>query len=263
MLSEKGGWDTHGLPVELEVEKELGITKADIGDKISVKEYNAACKERVMKFKEQWEDLTTKMGYWVDMDDPYLTYDRDYMETLWYLLKQLYDKGYLYKGYTIQPFSLLQEHSLSSHELNQPGSLPRSKGYFNGCSIPHQREKMMNTSWHGLLLPWTLPSNTALTIGAKIDYVKVETVNPYTHQRIKVILAKELVSKYFSEENLNAFDDYQENGKNLPYNIVEEFKGADLMGMEYDQLLPYGKPEDGDAFKVIAGDLLPPKMEPE
>ena len=254
-VDRKGGWDTHGLPVELEVEKELGITKADIGTKISVEEYNRACRERVMKFKEMWEDLTTKMGYWVDMDNPYVTYERNYMETLWYLLKELYNKDLLYKGYTIQPYSPAAGTQLSTHELNQPGSYRPVKDTSMVAQFKIvDSEDEYFIAW--TTTPWTLPSNTALTVGKKIIYVKVKTFNPYTHQEVKVILAKDLIHKFFKDENQGAFEAYKEDGKNLPWEIIEEVKGADLLGIRYEQLMPYGIPEDGDAFIVIAGDFV-------
>lgn len=214
-VKRKGGWDTHGLPVELQVEKELGITKEDIGKKISIKDYNQKCREAVMKYKTQWDDLTEKMGYWVDLDDPYITFDKKYIETLWYLLKQLYDKKLLYKGYTIQPYSPAAGTGLSSHELNQPGCYRNVKdtsivAQFRLTGTGKQKldtlvkkagadilkEEVFFLAW--TTTPWTLPSNSALAVGENITYVLVKTFNPYTHQPVAVILAKDLLGKYFS-----------------------------------------------------------------
>ena len=206
-VKRKGGWDTHGLPVELQVEKELGITKEDIGQKISVEEYNQKCREAVMKYKSQWDDLTRKMGYWVDLDDPYVTFERDYMETLWHLLKQFYDKGLLYKGYTIQPYSPAAGTGLSSHELNQPGCYRDIKD----TSITAQF-KIADTENDYLLAwtttPWTLPANSGIAVGEKIEYVKVKTYNPYTFEPVNVILAKDRIGEYFSKkaEGINVDD---------------------------------------------------------
>ena len=252
-VKRKGGWDTHGLPVELQVEKELGITKDDIGKKISVAEYNQKCREAVMRFKSEWDDLTVKMGYWVDLDDPYITFERDYMETLWHLLKKLYDKDLLYKGYTIQPFSPAAGTGLSSHELNQPGTYKEVKD----VSITAQF-KVKGTENEYLLAwtttPWTLPSNSALGVGEKIDYVKVNTFNPYTYEPMTAILAKARMGSYF---NAKAKDlklaDYQAGDKLIPYEVVGEVKGKDLIGMEYEQLMPYVE-LPSPAFSVIAAD---------
>ncbi|MEL7001246.1 MAG: isoleucine--tRNA ligase [Bacteroidota bacterium] len=254
-VKRKGGWDTHGLPVELQVEKELGITKEDIGKKISVEEYNQKCRETVMKFKDQWDDLTQKMGYWVDLDDPYVTFERDYMESLWHILKQLYDKGLLYKGYTIQPYSPAAGTGLSSHELNQPGTYRDVKDTTITAQFKVKgKSNEFILAW--TTTPWTLAGNSALAIGEKINYVKVRTFNPYTFEEIYVVLAKDRVSAYFnSEAEELKIEDYKRGDKLIPYEIVEEIKGKDLVGTEYDQLLPYVAP-NGPAFRVIAGDFV-------
>jgi len=254
-VKRKGGWDTHGLPVELQVEKELGITKEDIGKKISVEEYNQRCRETVMKFKSEWDDLTQKMGYWVDLDDPYVTFDRKYMETLWHLLKKFFDKGLLYKGYTIQPYSPAAGTGLSSHELNQPGTYRDVKD--TSVTAQFRKEGTENEfflAW--TTTPWTLAANSALAIGEKIDYVKVRTYNQYTHKEIFVVLAKDRLSAYFSKEAAELdLESYKNDGKKIPYKVVEEFKGKDIIGQKYEQLLPYVKP-DGPAFEVIPGDFV-------
>ncbi len=254
-VKRKGGWDTHGLPVELQVEKELGITKEDIGKKISVEEYNQKCRETVMKFKDQWDDLTEKMGYWVDLDDPYVTFERDYIETLWNILKQLYDKGLLYKGYTIQPFSPAAGTGLSSHELNQPGTYRDVKD----TTVTAQFKKKGTDNEYFLAwttTPWTLAANTALAVGEKIDYIKVETFNAYTFEKVFVILAKDRLNAYLNAKDAEAkIEDYKAGDKVIPYKVVEEFKGKDLVGQEYEQLLTYIDP-DGPAFKVIPGDYV-------
>ncbi|MDR1698880.1 MAG: class I tRNA ligase family protein, partial [Prevotellaceae bacterium] len=239
-VKRKAGWDTHGLPVELSVEKSLGITKEDIGVKISVAEYNAACRREVMKYTKEWETLTRLMGYWVDMEHPYITYDNKYIETLWYLLKQLYNKGLLYKGYTIQPYSPAAGTGLSSHELNQPGCYRDVKD--TTCVAQFKAKNAENTyflAW--TTTPWTLPSNTALCVGEKIDYVKVKTQNPYTKEEVYLILAEALLEKVL--------------GKN-EYEIIEKYKGADLVGLEYEQLIPWFKPVGDNAFRVISGDYV-------
>ncbi len=254
-VNRKGGWDTHGLPVELQVEKKLGIAKEDIGTKISVEDYNKACRESVMEFKEAWDDLTQKMGYWVDLDDPYITFEKDYIETLWYLLKELYKKGLLYKGYTIQPFSPAAGTGLSSHELNQPGCYRDVKD----TTVVAQfkvigKEDEFFLAW--TTTPWTLPSNSALAVGPNIDYVKVKTYNQYTGKPIQVILAKDRVSAYFNEKAKEvAYEDYKAGDKLIPWEVVAEFKGKDLEGTEYEQLLPYVTPEK-PAFRVIPGDFV-------
>ena len=254
-VKRKGGWDTHGLPVELQVEKELGITKEDIGKKISVEEYNRKCRETVMKFKDEWDDLTRKMGYWVDLNDPYVTFNRDYMETLWYLLKKLYDKGLLYKGYTIQPYSPAAGTGLSSHELNQPGTYKEVKDTTITAQFKSdQEENLFFLAW--TTTPWTLAGNTALAVGENIDYVKVETYNPYTFEPVHVILARDRISAYFDEKGKDIpLNEYKPGDKIIPYQIVQTMKGKDLAGMTYEQLLPYVKP-DGPAFRVVVGDFV-------
>ncbi|MEQ8624960.1 MAG: isoleucine--tRNA ligase [Vicingaceae bacterium] len=266
-VKRKAGWDTHGLPVELGVEKELGITKEDIGKKISVEEYNKACREAVMRYTDVWNDLTEKMGYWVDMDNPYVTYENKYIETVWHLLQKLYDKGLIYKGYTIQPYSPAAGTGLSTHELNQPGAYKDVKDTSATAMfklVEDEKSSFLLNDLHGDLFfiawtttPWTLPSNTALGVGKKIDYVKVKTFNKYTHEPITVVLAKNLMGKWFNEKGADlALEDYKNNGKNIPYQIVDEFKGSELEGIQYEQLLPYQQPETGDAFKVLLGDFV-------
>jgi len=254
-VKRKGGWDTHGLPVELQVEKELGITKEDIGKKISVEEYNQRCRETVMKFKSEWDDLTQKMGYWVDLDDPYVTFDRDYMETLWHLLKQFFDKGLLYKGYTIQPYSPAAGTGLSSHELNQPGTYRDVKD----TSVTAQFKKKGTDNEFFLAwttTPWTLAANSALAVGENIDYVKIKTYNQYTHEVINVVLAKDRLGAYLDSKAAEIpFGEYKKDGKKIPYEVIEEFKGRDIVGQKYEQLLPYVKPS-GPAFEVIPGDFV-------
>ena len=255
-VERKGGWDTHGLPVELSVEKELGITKDDIGVKISVEEYNRRCRETVMRYKDMWDDLTIKMGYWVDLDNPYITYENDYIETVWWLLKQLHDKDMLYKGYTIQPYSPAAGTGLSSHELNMPGAYKDIKDISAVAQFKIKgTENDYFLAW--TTTPWTLPSNTALAAGAKIDYVKVRTYNRYTGEPINVILAKDRLSAYFSEQKPDLKpEDVKPGNKPYPYiEIVEEMKGKDLELMEYEQLLPYVQPEK-PAFKVLLGDFV-------
>ncbi|MEP2024910.1 MAG: isoleucine--tRNA ligase [Reichenbachiella sp.] len=267
-VKRKGGWDTHGLPVELQVEKELGITKEDIGTKITVEEYNEKCREAVMKFKDQWDDLTEKMGYWVDLDDPYITFEKDYIESLWHLLKKFYDKGLLYKGYTVQPFSPAAGTGLSSHELNQPGTYRDVKDTSVVAQFKVKKSGLSSKLFNGdeevfflawTTTPWTLPSNGALVVGKKINYVKVKTFNPYTFKPIAVILAKDLVGKYFSEKAKDlALEDYNEGDKLIPWNVEGEFVGADLLDIRYEQLFPYVTNEDleANAFKVIPGDYV-------
>lgn len=275
LVRRKAGWDTHGLPVELGVEKALGITKEDIGKKISVDEYNASCRKEVMKYTREWTDLTQKMGYWVDLDNPYITYDNRYIETLWWLLKQLYNKGLLYKGYTIQPYSPAAGTGLSSHELNQPGCYRDVKdttvvGQFK---IKNPKSEMAQWGTPYFLAwtttPWTLPSNTALCVGPKIDYVAVRTYNGYTGEKMTVVLAKALLYTQFNKkaEGL-ALEDYKPGDKLIPFKIVGEYKGPDLVGMEYEQLMPWVKPVELDeetgawkdasskAFRVISGDYV-------
>ncbi|MEL0455517.1 isoleucine--tRNA ligase [Flavobacteriaceae bacterium SZ-1-7] len=270
-VKRKAGWDTHGLPIELGVEKELGITKEDIGKTISVEDYNAACRKAVMRYTDIWNDLTQKMGYWVDMDDPYITYEPKYMESVWWLLKQIYTKNLLYKGYTIQPYSPKAGTGLSSHELNQPGTYQD----VTDTTIVAQFKAIEKTlpdflqnegdiyflAW--TTTPWTLPSNTALTVGPKIDYVLVETYNQYTFEPINVVLAKKLVNYQFSGK-FNRVEDksdllaYKAGDKKIPYYVVKEFSGKDLVGITYEQLLPYALPNDNpeNAFRVISGDFV-------
>jgi isoleucyl-tRNA synthetase len=263
-VKRKAGWDTHGLPVELGVEKALGITKEDIGKKITIEEYNDACRKDVMKYTGVWNDLTQKMGYWVDMENPYITYENTYIESVWYLLKSLHQKGMLYKGYTIQPFSPAAGTGLSTHELNQPGTYKMIKDttVIAQFRLKSGEKKPVDTDKEICFLawtttPWTLPSNTALAIGEKITYCAVETLNPYTFKPVVVILAKDLVGKYFPEKNAGlSFDDYKQGDKNIPFKILTELKGKDFVGLRYEQLLPYAQPKDGDAFKVIAGDFV-------
>lgn len=285
-VKRKGGWDTHGLPIELGVEKELGITKEDIGKKISVEEYNKKCREAVLRYKDKWDELTRKMGYWVDLDDPYITFRNDYIETLWWLLSELYKKGLLYESVSIQPYSPAAGTGLSSHELNQPGTYKdvkdtsavamfkairddKSEFLFekvqgtrdkvqdreSGKSFPDVSEEIFFLAW--TTTPWTLPSNLGLTVGPAIEYVLVHTINPYTHIPIHVILAKALLGKYFKPENENAdFAAYQNDGKNIPYTIISEFKGKELEGCSYEQLLPF------DANSVTEIQLQTPNAQP-
>lgn len=288
-VKRKAGWDTHGLPVELSVEKKLGITKEDIGKKISVDEYNKECRETVMQYTDIWNDLTEKMGYWVDMDDPYITYENKYMETVWWLLGQLHQKGLMYKGYTIQPYSPAAGTGLSSHELNQPGcykdvkdttavaqfkispsqTLPKGKDFLNSLSLGEGGGEVFFLAW--TTTPWTLPSNTALAVGKNIDYVMIQTFNQYTKEGISVVLAKNLVDKQFEANKYNKVEPcgimtIPEGGK-IPYFISKEFKGSDLVGIQYEQLLPYAQPCEeayaspsgrlgGAPFTVIAGDFV-------
>nr|MBA3986789.1 class I tRNA ligase family protein [Flavobacteriales bacterium] len=297
-VQRKAGWDTHGLPIELGVEKELGITKEDIGKKISVEEYNAACKKAVMRYTDVWNDLTEKMGYWVDMKDPYVTYEPKYMETVWWLLKEIYSKNLLYKGYTIQPYSPKAGTGLSSHELNQPGTYqdvtdttvvaqfrspltpPNGGGTQNSVSKAFKLSspplegsgEIFFLAWS--TTPWTLPSNTALTVGPKIDYVLVKTFNQYTFETMNVILAKNLVNKQFDkkfilaktfvyfEELASAFQTVPQplGGARglIPFLILAECKGKDLEGIRYEQLLPFALPHNNpeNAFRVILGDFV-------
>ncbi|MCW2118296.1 isoleucine--tRNA ligase [Flavobacterium sp. 7A] len=270
-VKRKAGWDTHGLPVELGTEKELGITKEDIGTKITVAEYNEACKKTVMRYTDVWNDLTEKMGYWVDMEDPYITYKSKYMETVWWLLKQIYNKDLMYKGYTIQPYSPKAGTGLSSHEVNQPGSYRDVTDTTIVAQFKALNETLPN-SFQGFgdihfmawtTTPWTLPSNTALTVGPKIDYVVVKTFNQYTFSPINVVLAKNLVGKqfgkgFFASTEETDFENYKGGDKKIPFQIIAEAKGADLVGIRYEQLmplaLPYENPEN--AFRVISGDFV-------
>ena len=273
-VKRKAGWDTHGLPVELGVEKALGITKEDIGKTISVADYNKHCRTDVMKFTKEWTDLTHKMGYWVDLDNPYITYDNRYIETLWWLLQQLYKKGLLYKGYTIQPYSPAAGTGLSSHELNQPGCYRDVKDLTVVAQFKMKNPKPEMAEWGTpyfiawTTTPWTLPSNTALCVGPKIDYVAVQTYNSYNGEKMTVVLAKPLLYAHFNKkaEGL-ALEDYKPGDKLIPFKVVGEYKGTDLVGMEYEQLIPWVKPveaaEDGTwkeaadkAFRVIPGDYV-------
>jgi isoleucyl-tRNA synthetase len=271
-VKRKGGWDTHGLPIELAVEKSLGITKEDIGKKISVKDYNEACRKEVMRYTDVWNDLTEKMGYWVDLEDPYITYKTDYIESLWWILKQLHQKGFLYKGYTVQPYSPAAGTGLSSHELNQPGTYRDVKDTSIVAQFRLKKEQvhpLISTLFDSLhedttiiawtTTPWTLPSNCALAVGEKIDYVKVKTFNQYTFLPVSVILAKDLVAKYFKEDAKDAsFQDYKPGDKIIPWTVSASFKGSDLIDLKYHQLMPYVSNQDleTNAFRVIAGDFV-------
>ena len=282
-VKRKGGWDTHGLPVELQVEKELGITKEDIGKKITVEEYNQKCRETVMRFTDQWDDLTEKMGYWVDLENPYITYKNEYIESIWFLLKEFYKKGLLYKGYTIQPYSPAAGTGLSSHELNMPGTYKDVKDTSLTAQfkvIENQKSKFLfdtienspsggrgargrGARGRGAFIlawtttPWTLPANSALTVGKNINYVLVKTFNPYTYLPVNVVLAKDLIGKYFSEKGKDGdFEGFGDSDKKtIPWTIIAECKGSDLEGIEYEQLLPYVQPE-APAFRVIIGDFV-------
>ncbi|MCE9539667.1 MAG: isoleucine--tRNA ligase, partial [Bacteroidetes bacterium] len=274
-VKRKAGWDTHGLPIELSVEKALGITKEDIGHKITVEQYNIECRKDVMKYTDVWADVTVKMGYWVDMEHPYITYENKYIESVWWLLNNLYAKGSIYKGFTIQPYSPAAGTGLSTHELNQPGCYRDVKDRTaivmfkaNSHSVPIDlvidglklQADVYFLAW--TTTPWTLPSNTALAVGKNIDYVAVKTFNPYPKlgeekKEIIVILATKLLHKYFPEKNTELkFEDYKNGDKNIPFQVLKHYKGIDLEFTEYDQLLPFTQPTDGDAFKVILGDFV-------
>lgn len=263
-VKRKAGWDTHGLPVELGVEKELQITKEDIGKKISVNDYNNACRTNVMKFTKEWTDLTQRMGYWVDLDNPYITYDNRYIETLWYLLKELYKKGYLYKGYTIQPYSPAAGTGLSSHELNQPGCYRDVKDTTVVAQFKMLDPKSEMSAWGTpyflawTTTPWTLSSNTALCVGPNIDYVAVQSYNPYTGEPATYVLAKDLLNAHFNPKAAEvAMEDYKPGDKLVPFKVIAEYKGTDLVGMKYEQLLNWIKPENAEqAFRVIPGDYV-------
>lgn len=283
-VDRKAGWDTHGLPIELGVEKELGITKEDIGKSISIEEYNAACKKAVMRYTDVWNDLTKRIGFWLDLEKPYVTYHTKYIESVWHLLKKLYDEDLLYKGYTIQPYSPAAGTGLSSHELNQPGTYKPVKDTSAVALFKvkpdHANEFLFKDAFGDVFImawtttPWTLPSNTALTVGPKLDYVRVKTFNPYTHEPQTVVLAKARLNAYFRADQeepnhsvlkatqlgvpvVDAFANYDKNGKLIPWQILGEFYGHQLEGVRYEQLLPYGTPEGGgDAFKVIGGDFV-------
>jgi isoleucyl-tRNA synthetase len=266
-VERKAGWDTHGLPVELAVEKSLGITKEDIGTKVPIHEYNEACRTEVMKYTDLWEDITKKMGYWVDMDNPYITYDNRYIESLWWLIKQFYTKGLLYKGYTIQPYSPAAGTGLSSHELNLPGCYKDVKDTTCVAQFKAVRDtfsqklfELSDTDVYFLAwttTPWTLLSNTALTLGPNITYALIRTFNPYTGIPVSLVMAKDLIHTLFNEKDAElALEKYIAGEKHLPYKILGEFKGQDLKGITYEQLLPYQQPDDGPAFKVITGDFV-------
>ena len=264
-VERKAGWDTHGLPIELQVEKKLGITKEDIGTKISVEEYNAACREDVLKFKDKWDELTEKIGYWVDLENPYVTYENEYIESVWNLLKRLHEKDFLYKGHTIQPFSPAAGTGLSSHELNQPGTYKNVKDttVVAQFKLENPAGLDLDLAWGDTFCiawtttPWTLPSNTALGVGPKIDYSVVKTYNQYTFEKITVLLATKLVDKYFSEKNAALkLEDYKAGDKTIPFEIVKEIKGAALVGQKYEQLMPYQQPEEGRVFEIIAANFV-------
>jgi len=267
-VDRKGGWDTHGLPIELSVEKELGITKVDIGTSISIEDYNQKCRETVMRYKNLWDDITRKMGYWVDLDNPYVTFENNYIESVWWLLKNLYDKNLIYKGYTVQPYSPAAGTGLSSHELNMPGAYQdvkdtsavaqfkvteddKSAFLFDGKS----EGDVFFIAW--TTTPWTLPSNVALAVGKKIEYIRIKTYNPYTKLPVNLILAKELLGKWFKPEQAELdFAAYKPDDKLIPYAVTGSYKGADLEMISYEQLFPYVQPEEGDAFKVLLGDFV-------
>ena len=284
LVHRKAGWDTHGLPIELGVEKELGITKEDIGTKISIEDYNAACKKAVMRYTDVWNDMTRRIGFWLDLEHPYVTYQTKYIESVWWLLKQLYDKDLLYKGYTIQPYSPAAGTGLSSHELNQPGTYKNVKDTSAVAMFKVKKEnaseflfkdafgEVFILAW--TTTPWTLPSNTALTVGPKLEYVRMKTFNPYTHEPQTVVLAKARLNAYFRSDveepmhaiassvllgvpQKDAFENYDKNGKLIPWQVLDgEFYGHQLEGITYEQLLPYAQPEQGEAFKVIGGDFV-------
>ncbi|NLL28292.1 MAG: isoleucine--tRNA ligase [Bacteroidales bacterium] len=268
-VKRKAGWDTHGLPVEIGVEKKLGITKEDIGKSISVVDYNNECRKEVMKYKDQWDDLTRKIGYWVDLDNPYITFENKYIESVWYLIKQLYDKNLVYKGYTIQPYSPAAGTGLSTHELNQPGCYKnvkdntivaqfkvikneRSQFLFNNADV---KGDIYLLAW--TTTPWTLPSNTGLAVGENVEYNLVQTFNPYTFKPQAVILAAPLLNRWFPSENAKLnMEDYEPGQKNIPFRVLSSFKGSDLTEIRFEQLLPYAQPEEGDPFRVVAGDFV-------
>ena len=277
-VKRKGGWDTHGLPIELGVEKELGITKEDIGtgkkdkngNEVTVEYYNQKCREAVLRFKDKWDDITRKMGYWVDLNDPYITFKNEYVETLWFILKQLYNKGLLYKSVSIQPYSPAAGTGLSSHELNQPGTYKDVKDTSAVAmfkAVRNEKSKFLFekadsnevsfVAW--TTTPWTLPSNLGLTVGPNIDYVLVKTFNPYNHSSVNVILAKALVSKYFKPEEENGdFESNSAESKILPWKVLSQFKGKELEGITYEQLLPFevNKINNPNSFKVLLGDFV-------
>ncbi len=273
-VKRKGGWDTHGLPVELGVEKELGITKEDIGKKITVEEYNKKCREAVLRYKKEWDDITNKMGYWVDLNNPYITFENNYIETLWWILSTLYKKGYLYQSVSIQPYSPAAGTGLSSHELNQPGTYKdvkdtsavvmfkalqssESQFLFDAAATNKNNQEVYYMAW--TTTPWTLPSNLGLTVGPNIDYVLVATYNPYTALPVNVVLAKALISKYFKEEGLT-IETFAEGDKIVPWKVIAEFKGSQLNGLRYEQLMPFEANDpatfEGDPFKIVVGDFV-------
>ncbi len=267
LVERKAGWDTHGLPVEIGVEKMLGITKEDIGENISIEEFNKECRIDVMKYKDKWEYLTRIMGYWIDMDNPYITFHNKYIESVWYLLKKLHDKGLIYKGYSVQPYSPAAGTALSSHELNQPGCYKMIKDPSLTAKFKviknKQSEFLFKDPDEDIYLlawtttPWTLPSNTGLAVHKNIDYVKIKTVNPFTGIPCSVILAKDLINVYFPEKNKElSFEDFKPGDKNVPFEHVDTFKGEKLNKIRYEQLMPYAQPEDGDSFKVVLGDFV-------
>ena len=266
-VSRKAGWDTHGLPIEIGVEKKLGITKEDIGKKISIEEYNKECRNEVMKYKDLWDELTVQMGYWLNLDDPYITYENKYIESVWYLLGKLHEKGLLYKGYTIQPYSPAAGTGLSTHELNQPGAYKTVKDNTVVAQFKVIRNETSEFLFNDLFgdvyflawttTPWTLPSNTGLAVGKDISYLVIRTYNPYTFREQTVIMAKDLLHQYLPEKNSQIeLEDYNEGQKNIPYRIVAEYKGSDFENLRYEQLLPYALPEDGDPFRVVLGDFV-------
>jgi isoleucyl-tRNA synthetase len=264
LVERKAGWDTHGLPIELAVEKSLGITKEDIGNRnspryISVEDYNKACRKEVMKYKDKWEEVTAQMGYWVDMAHPYITYDNKYIESVWWLLANMHRKGLLYKGYSIQPYSPAAGSGLSSHELNQPGCYRNVKDRTAVAMFRLQQEQSTGKDTFFLAwttTPWTLPSNTALAVGPAISYAFVDTFNPFTGKPVTVVLAEDLIGKYFPEKNRGLeFGAYQPGDKNVPFRVIKTVMGSMLVGLRYEQLLPFVKPE-GDAFRVLAGDFV-------
>jgi isoleucyl-tRNA synthetase len=267
LVNRKAGWDTHGLPVEIGVEKLLGITKEDIGEKISIEEYNQACRKDVMKYKDMWDDLTVKMGYWVDLGDPYITFDNKYIETVWHLLAGLFEKGLLYKGYSIQPYSPAAGTGLSTHELNQPGCYRMVKDNSMTAQFRVVRNEKSdflfgNDSSEVFLLawtttPWTLPSNTGLAFGKNIEYVKVRTFNQYTFLPIDVVLAKELMDSFFNPKHAGlSLEDYQPGDKQIPFRVLETYRGKHFENIRFEQLLPYAQPSDGDPFRVVLGDFV-------
>ena len=267
LVKRKAGWDTHGLPVEIGVEKMLGITKEDIGKNISIAEYNQACRTDVMKYKDTWDDLTLRMGYWVDLDNPYITFEDKYIESVWYLLAKLYEKGLLYKGYSIQPYSPAAGTGLSTHELNQPGCYRNVKDNSVTAQFKIIRDEKSEFLFadgaeavHFLAwttTPWTLPSNTGLALGKKIEYVKVKTFNPYTFEPVQVILAKDLLDNFFSPKNAELkLEDYQAGDKKIPFEVVGTYKGKKFENIRFEQLLPFAQPEEGDPFRVVLGEFV-------